>query len=60
MKKHIMYILFVVISSIFASDMLIHDNTLLFCIDKNEPMLDLSNNQLNRSENQIQLNNLFE
>ena len=60
MKNHIVYILFIVFSSIFSSEMLIHDNTLLFCIDKNEPMLDLSNNQLNRSDNQIQLNNLFE
>ena len=59
MKKNIIYILFI-ISMLWSSEMLINDNTLLFCIDKNEPVLDLSIDQSNRSDIQIKLNKFFQ
>ena len=59
MKQNILYILFF-LSVLYSSEMLINDNALLFCIDKHHPILDLSENQSNRSNVQIQLNNFFE
>ena len=59
MKQNILYILFF-LSVLYSSEMLINDNALLFCIDKHHPILDLSENQPNRSNMQIQLNNFFE
>tara|TARA_B110000014_G_C20125364_1_gene598953 strand:- start:2796 stop:4871 length:2076 start_codon:yes stop_codon:yes gene_type:complete len=40
--------------------MLINDQALLFCIDKNESTLDLSEDQTNRSNIQIKLDKLFQ
>jgi len=59
MKQTILYIL-CLLSFLCSSEMLINDNSLLFCIDKYHPTLDLSEDQLNRSNAQIQLNNFFE
>ena len=59
MQKYISHILFIV-SMLWSSEMLINNNVLLFCIDKNQPVLDFSEDQLNRSDVQVQLNNFFE
>ena len=59
MKKYIGHILFI-ISMLWSSEMLINNNALLFCIDKNQTVLDLSSDELNRSDIQVQLNNFFE
>ena len=59
MKKNIVCILFI-INFIWASDIPIHENSLLFCIDKNESALDFSIKQSNRSDIQIKLNNFFQ
>tara|TARA_B100001123_G_C15323690_1_gene1028794 strand:+ start:90 stop:2165 length:2076 start_codon:yes stop_codon:yes gene_type:complete len=40
--------------------MLINDQALLFCLDKDEPTLDLSETQINRSNLQIELDNFFQ
>ena len=47
MIKNILYIL-CVISIIWSSEMLINEKALLFCIDKNEPVLNFSEDILNR------------
>jgi len=59
MKQNILSILYL-LSFLFSSEMLINDNSLLFCIDKHHATLDLSEEPLNRSNVQIQLNNFFE
>ena len=59
MNKNIIYILFV-LGMVWSSDMLINENALLFCLDKNQPILDLSDNLSTRSDVQIQLNDFFD
>ncbi len=59
MKKYLFHIL-CFISLIWSSEMLINDQALLFCLDKDEPTLDLSETQINRSNLQIELDNFFQ
>ena len=59
MKKYLFHIL-CLISFICSSEMLINDQALLFCIDKNESTLDLSEDQTNHSNIQIELDKLFQ
>ena len=59
MKKYTL-LLFLVINFVFSDYANIHDNSLLFCIDKNEPTINFNqSDNLSRSENHQILNNFF-
>ena len=60
MKKYTL-LLFLVINFVFSDYANIHDNSLLFCIDKNEPTINFNqSDNLSRSENHQILNNFFQ
>tara|TARA_Y100001970_G_scaffold153517_1_gene187938 strand:+ start:11974 stop:13992 length:2019 start_codon:yes stop_codon:yes gene_type:complete len=60
MKTHIL-LLFLFINFVFTDSINIYDNTLLFCINKNEPTINFNQDyNLNRSENHKVLNHFFQ
>ena len=59
MKNKIIIYIFLCVNAIFAEQSIFSNNTLLFCINKDESILNLDiDNNLSRSENYLLLNQM--